>query len=95
MPSFTNEKGERKFKDYRDLVINFETAPGSGIGFLGGWRGKSGEKSLKGEPNPNQWEMYEKNNCVFHYEMPKSFPVHAKLEQRLFTLGARAQHDSL
>jgi len=73
LPSFTNENGGRKFKDYRDLVINFETAPGSGIGFLGGWRGKSGEKSLKGEPNPNQWEMYEKNNCVFHYEMPKSF----------------------
>ena len=73
LPSFTKENGERKFKDYRDLVINFETAPGSGIGFLAGWRGKSGEKSLKGEPNPNQWEMYEKNNCVFHYEMPKSF----------------------
>ena len=73
LPSFTNDDGSRKFKDYRDLVINFETAPGSGIGFLGGWRGKSGEKSLKGEPNPNQWEMYEKNNCVFHYEMPKSF----------------------
>ncbi len=73
LPSFTKEDGGRKFKDYRDLVINFETAPGSGIGFLAGWRGKSSEKSLKGEPNPNQWEMYEKNNCVFHYEMPKSF----------------------
>ncbi|KAG1660421.1 putative dimethyl sulfoxide reductase iron-sulfur subunit B [Nymphon striatum] len=55
------------------LVINFETAPGSGIGFLAGWRGKSGEKSMKGEPNPNQWEMYKKNDCVFHYEMPKSY----------------------
>ncbi len=73
LPSFVNEDGKRKFKDYRDLVINFETAPGSGIGFLAGWRGLSGEKSLKGEPNPNQWEMYEKNNCVFKYELPKSF----------------------
>ncbi len=28
---------------------------------------------MKGEPNPKQWEMYEKNNCVFHYELPKSY----------------------
>jgi anaerobic selenocysteine-containing dehydrogenase len=25
---------------------------------------------MRGEPNPKQWEMYEKNNCVFHFEMP-------------------------
>ena len=25
---------------------------------------------LKGEPNPKQWEMYAKNNCVFKYHMP-------------------------
>ena len=28
---------------------------------------------MKGEPNPKQWEMYENNNCVFHYELPKSY----------------------
>jgi anaerobic selenocysteine-containing dehydrogenase len=28
---------------------------------------------MKGEPNPNQWEMYEKNNCVYHYELPRSY----------------------
>jgi anaerobic selenocysteine-containing dehydrogenase len=28
---------------------------------------------MKGEPNPNQWEMYEKNNCVYHYKLPRSF----------------------
>lgn len=28
---------------------------------------------MKGEPNPNQWEMYEKNNCVYHHELPKSY----------------------
>ena len=62
-------EGGRKFKDYPHFVVNYETAPGSGIGFLAGWRGKGGEKSLRGEPNPKQWEMYEKNNCVFHFEM--------------------------
>ena len=73
LPAFVTEDGSRKFRDYPDFVVNFETSPGSGIGFLSGWRGKGGEKFLKGEPNPRQWEMYAKNNCVFHYELPKSY----------------------
>jgi len=73
LPAFAHPDGTRKFKDYPDFVTNFETEPGSGIGFLAGWRGKSGEKFLRGEPNPKQWEMYEKNNCVYHYELPKSY----------------------
>ncbi|MCG6968737.1 MAG: molybdopterin oxidoreductase family protein [Gammaproteobacteria bacterium] len=73
LPAFTNKDGSRKFRDYPDFVVNFETDKGSGIGFLAGWRGKGGEKFLRGEPNPKQWEMYEKNNCVFHYELPKSY----------------------
>ena len=73
LPAFVNNKGERKYRNYPDFITNFETEPGSGIGFLAGWRGKGGEKFMKGEPNPNQWEMYEKNNCVYHYELPKSY----------------------
>ncbi len=73
LPAFVDAEGKRKFRDYPDFVVNYETAPGSGIGFLAGWRGKGGEKFMKGEPNPKQWEMYEKNNCVFHYELPKSY----------------------
>lgn len=73
LPAFVTETGERKYRDYPDFVINYETAPDSGIGFLAGWRGKGGEKFMKGEPNPNQWEMYEKNNCVYQHELPKSY----------------------
>ncbi len=73
LPAFTTKEGNRKFRDYPDFIVNFETAPGSGIGFLAGWRGKGGEKSMKGEPNPNQWQMYEQNNCVFQYHLPKSY----------------------
>jgi len=73
LPRFMNLDGSRKFKDYKDLVINYETEPGSGIGFLAGWRGKGGEKFMRGEPNPNQWEMYAKNNCVYRHELPKSY----------------------
>ncbi len=73
LPAFVNADGSRKYRDYPDFVINYETSPGSGIGFLAGWRGKGGEKFMKGEPNPKQWEMYEKNNCVFQYKLPKSY----------------------
>ncbi|NMM10963.1 MAG: molybdopterin-dependent oxidoreductase [Polaromonas sp.] len=73
LPAFTHTDGSRKFKGYTDFIVNYETAPGSGIGFLAGWRGKGGEKSMRGEPNPKQWEMYEKNNCVFHHAMPLEY----------------------
>ncbi|PZP58992.1 MAG: formate dehydrogenase, partial [Azospira oryzae] len=73
LPAFTNPDGSRKFRDYPDFIVNYETEPGSGIGFLAGWRGKGGEKFMRGEPNPRQWEMYAKNNCVFHYKLPPSY----------------------
>jgi len=73
LPAFVNEDKSRKYRDYPDFILRFETAPNSGIGFLAGWRGTGGEKTLKGEPNSNQWQMYEKNNCVFHHELPKSY----------------------
>ena len=73
LPVFINEDGSAKYKDYTDFVVNYETSPGSGIGFLAGWRGENGDKFLRGEPNPKQWEMYEKNDCFYHYELPKSF----------------------
>jgi len=69
-PAFVTPEGGRKFRDYADFVVNFETRPG--IGFLMGWRGADGSKSIKGEPNPKQWEMYAQNNCVFHHTMPES-----------------------
>ena len=70
LPAFTTPEGERKFKDYPDFITRFQTAPDSGIGFLTGWRGKEGDKPLKGEPNPHQWQKYAENNCVHQYHMP-------------------------
>ena len=67
-PAFTAADGSRKFKGYTDFVVNFQPQPG--IGFLMGWRGKDGTEHLRGEPNPKQWEMYAKNNCVFQYHLP-------------------------
>jgi len=73
LPAFTNADGSRKYRNYPDFIVNYETSPGSGIGFLAGWRGKGGDQFLKGEPNPHQWEMYAQNNCVYHHELPRSY----------------------
>lgn len=70
LPAFTTPEGGRKYRDYPDFVVRYETAPGSGIGFLSGWRGEQGDQPLRGAPNPRQWEMYAQNHCVHHYVMP-------------------------
>ncbi|MBX2867789.1 MAG: molybdopterin oxidoreductase family protein, partial [Acidiferrobacterales bacterium] len=72
-PKFVNKDGSRKFKDYPDFITNYETDPGSGIGFLAGWRGENGDQFMKGSPNAGQWEKYRENNCVFQYHLPKSY----------------------
>jgi anaerobic selenocysteine-containing dehydrogenase len=69
-PAFTTPEGARKYTGYTDFVVNFQPQPG--IGFLMGWRGKKGDEHLRGEPNPKQWEAYEKNDCVFQYHMPSN-----------------------
>ncbi len=73
LPAFTKQDGSPKYRNYPDFIVNYETSPGSGIGFLAGWRGQFGEKYLKGEPNPRQWEQYAANGCVFHHELPRSY----------------------
>ncbi len=73
LPTFVDQAGEKKYRDYPDFITRFETAPGSGIGFLSGWRGQGGEKSMKGEPNLNQWQMYAENNCYHHHRLPRSY----------------------
>ena len=30
-----------------------------------------GKKSIRGEPNPNQWEKYVENECFFEYKLAK------------------------
>ena len=70
LPAFTTPEGSRRFADYKDFVIRFETEAGSGQGFLIGWRGADGSQSLIGAPNPKQWEMYAKNGCFYHHALP-------------------------
>ncbi len=73
LPAFVDAGGKRKYQDYPDFIVRHETEPGSGIGFLAGWRGANGEKSLRGEPNPDQWRRYAENNCVYKHQLPPSY----------------------
>jgi sulfite dehydrogenase (quinone) subunit SoeA len=69
-PAFTGEDGSRKFRDYKDFIVNYEKFPG--IGFLAGWRGVDGKSSLRGAPNPKQWEKYIENQSFFSYRWPEN-----------------------
>jgi sulfite dehydrogenase (quinone) subunit SoeA len=73
LPAFVNADGSRKYRDYPEFIVRYETEPGSGIGFLAGWRGEHGDQFLKGAPNPAQWERYAANNCVYHHRLPPSY----------------------
>ena len=73
LPAFTNKDTSRKYKSYSDFIVNFETEPGSGQGFLIGWRGAKGESAVVGAPNPDQWRMYAENDCFHHHVMPEEF----------------------
>ncbi|WP_295384756.1 sulfite dehydrogenase subunit SoeA [uncultured Thiodictyon sp.] len=80
-PAFVHPDGSRKYRDYPDFIVNYETSPGSGIGFLAGWRGKDGDKFLKGEPNPQQWERYAEHGCFYHHELPRSYQYNRNWNQ--------------
>jgi sulfite dehydrogenase (quinone) subunit SoeA len=69
-PAFVTSDGEKKFAGYTDFIVNYERAPG--IGFLGGFRGKDGEKSLRGEANPNQWKAYIEAQSFFAHHWPEN-----------------------
>jgi anaerobic selenocysteine-containing dehydrogenase len=69
-PAFTHADGSRKFRDYKDFVIHYQKVPG--VGLLAGWRGTDGEKALRGEPNPKQWEKYIENRSFFTYRWPEN-----------------------
>lgn len=78
-PALVNPDGTPKFKGYEDFITNWEKAPG--IGFLAGWRGEQGEKTMVGEPNPNQWQAYIDHDCFFEHHLPP--------EQRFFRFANR------
>ncbi len=86
--AFTRPDGKLRFKNYTDFIVNYERAPG--IGFLAGWRGKDGSKSLRGEPNPDQWQRYIDNGAFFthHWAPNEQWMRHWNLDYQKKALDA-------
>jgi anaerobic selenocysteine-containing dehydrogenase len=69
LPGMVKTYGEPKYPGgYADYIVNHMRAPG--IGSLIGWRGKDGEKTARGEANPDQLNKYIENGCFFSHEIP-------------------------
>ncbi len=87
-PAFVHADGTRRFRDYPDFIVNYETEPGSGIGFLSGWRGDKGDEFLKGEAQSEAVGALRRQQLRVPLQAAAVLPVHAQLEQGLHGVGA-------
>ncbi len=78
-PAFMDDSGRVKFRGYEDFIARYERSPG--IGFLAGWRGASGDQSLIGEPNKNQWQAYIDHQGFFQHHWSDSQRYHRHINR--------------
>jgi anaerobic selenocysteine-containing dehydrogenase len=83
LPGFVEEDGSAKYADYADYIVRHERSPG--IGPLAGWRGKDGDKTGRGEPNPDQLQRYIANGGFWHHTLEPG--------QRYYKMANRAYLD--
>ncbi len=69
LPGFVDENNEPKWKNYAHYLATHERK--KGVGPLAGWRGKKGDESGKGEPNPGQIDKYIENGSFWSAEIPE------------------------
>ena len=68
LPGMVDDDGRPQYPGgYADYIVNHQRRPG--IGPLAGWRGADGDKSGRGEPNPNQLDRYIENQCFWRQEL--------------------------
>ncbi len=87
-PAFVDQAGQPLFQSYEDFISRYERSPG--IGFLAGWRGTSGEKSLVGEPNNRQWQSYIDHGGFFQHHWPESQQYHRHINRDYLTAAKAA-----
>jgi anaerobic selenocysteine-containing dehydrogenase len=68
LPGFVDEAGGPKYRDYADFMVRHEWLPG--VGPLAGFRGRAGDKSGRGEPNPDQIDRYIANGGFWLEHLP-------------------------
>jgi sulfite dehydrogenase (quinone) subunit SoeA len=69
LPGMTNPDGSAKFADYADYIQNHIRRPG--VGPLIGFRGAEGDKTGRGEANPDQIAAYIANGGFFQAHVPE------------------------
>jgi anaerobic selenocysteine-containing dehydrogenase len=69
LPGMVDDAGVPKYpRGYAQYMVEHERAPG--VGLLAGWRGRDGDKSGVGEPNPAQLERYAAHGCFWEQRVP-------------------------
>ena len=86
-PAFCDGEGKPRYAGYEDFIVRYERAPG--IGFLAGWRGADGSESLKGAPNPNQWQAYIDGQSFFAKHWPEHMMFNRGVNQAYLDEAAR------
>ncbi len=69
LPGFTDESGSPKWNSYAEYMALREVRPG--VGPLAGWRGRNGEESGRGQPNPDQLDRYIEAGGFWTEELPE------------------------
>ncbi|MEO1688267.1 MAG: molybdopterin dinucleotide binding domain-containing protein, partial [Pseudomonadota bacterium] len=68
LPGMVDAAGEAIYADYADYMVRHERRPG--VGPLAGWRG-DGSRHGRGEPNPEQIEIYKANGGFWSSPIPE------------------------
>jgi len=69
LPGLVDAGGAAKYPGgYAQYMVEHERAPG--VGLLAGWRGRDGDKSGVGEPNPAQLDAYKTHQCHWEAKVP-------------------------
>ena len=69
LPGLVDASGAAKYPGgYAQYMVEHERAPG--VGLLAGWRGRDGDKSGVGEPNPAQLDAYKTHQCHWEAKVP-------------------------
>ncbi|HEX6833612.1 MAG TPA: molybdopterin oxidoreductase family protein [Rudaea sp.] len=74
-------------RGYAQYMVEHERAPG--VGLLAGWRGRNGDRSGVGEPNPSQLDQYKAHDCYWHAEVPAAGRYY-KMANRDYLAWAKA-----
>lgn len=80
LPGFF-ENGAARFGSYFDFIQKWETAPGSGVGLLAGFRGPEGNKRFVGEPNSRQLAAYQGHKAFWYFELPDEIKFYRMANQ--------------